>query len=101
MTGAVYVRPHVRWDVMRIAPGTLQASIAAVASWAVYPESAPGGKSPLGVEIDPTLAYGSRDGFGIALEYALLIPMAGLDNPVANLRAFPAQLARARVMYMF
>jgi uncharacterized protein (TIGR04551 family) len=101
VTGAVYVRPHVRWDVMRIAPGTLQASVAAVASWAVYPESAPGGKSPLGVEIDPTLAYGSRDGFGIALEYALLIPMAGLDNPVANLRAFPAQLARARVMYMF
>ncbi|HEY1696809.1 MAG TPA: hypothetical protein VGG39_31835 [Polyangiaceae bacterium] len=101
VTGAMYARPHVRWDVMRIAPGVLQASVAGIASWAVYAENAPGGKSPLGVEIDPTLAYASRDGFGIALEYGVLFPLAGLDNPQANLRAFPAQLARARVMYRF
>jgi uncharacterized protein (TIGR04551 family) len=101
VTGAVYARPHVRWDIMRIAPGTLQASVAGIASWAVYPENAPGGKSPLGVEIDPTLAYQSRDGFGIALEYAVLFPLAGLDNPVAHLDAFPAQLARVRVMYRY
>lgn len=101
VTGAVYARPHVRWDVMRVAPGVLQASLAAIASWAVYPENAPGDRSPLGVEIDPTLAYASRDGFGVALEYAILFPMAGLDNPAAHLKAFPAQLARARVMYRF
>ncbi|HEY8041503.1 MAG TPA: TIGR04551 family protein [Polyangiaceae bacterium] len=101
VTGAVYARPHARWDVMRVAPGVLQASVAAIASWAVYPENTPGGKAPLGVEIDPTLAYASRDGFGVALEYAVLFPMAGLDNPVAHLNAFPAQLARARVMYRF
>jgi uncharacterized protein (TIGR04551 family) len=101
VTGAVYARPHVRWDVMRVAPGVLQASLAAVASWAVYPENAPGDRSPLGVEIDPTLAYASRDGFGAALEYAVLFPMAGLDNPQQNLKAFPAQLARVRVMYRY
>jgi uncharacterized protein (TIGR04551 family) len=101
VTGAFYARPHVRWDVMRVAPGVLQASVAAIASWAVYEENTPGGKSPLGVEIDPTLAYASRDGFGVALEYAALFPMAGLDNPQLNLKAFPAQLARVRVMYRY
>jgi uncharacterized protein (TIGR04551 family) len=101
VTGAVYLRPHVRYDIMRIAPGVLQASIAGIASWAVIPENAPGGQSPLGIEIDPTLAYQSRDGFAIALEYAVLFPLAGLDNPVAHMNAFPAQLARARVMYRF
>jgi uncharacterized protein (TIGR04551 family) len=101
VTGAVYARPHVRYDVMRIAPGVLQASVAGIASWAVYPENAPGGKAPLGVEIDPTLAYASRDGFGVAFEYGVLFPLAGLDNPQQNLKAFPAQLARVRVMYRY
>jgi uncharacterized protein (TIGR04551 family) len=101
VTGAVYARPHVKYDIMRIAPGVLQASVAGIASWAVIPENTPSGKAPLGIEIDPTLAYGSRDGFGVALEYAVLFPLAGLDNPVAHLSAFPAQLARVRVMYRF
>jgi uncharacterized protein (TIGR04551 family) len=101
VTSAYYLRPHARVDVMRVAPGVLQASVAAIASWAAYAENAPGGKAPLGVEIDPTLAYASRDGFGVALEYAVLFPMAGLDNPVAHLSAFPAQLGRVRVMYRF
>jgi uncharacterized protein (TIGR04551 family) len=101
VTGAVYVRPHARVDLLRTAPGTLQASVAAIASWAVYPENTPGGRSPLGVEIDPTLAWISRDGFAAALDYAALFPMAGFDNPQMNLTAKPAQLARARVMYRF
>ncbi len=101
VTSAYYVRPHARVDVMRVAPGVLQASVAAIASWAAFAQNAPGGKAPLGVEIDPTLAYASRDGFGVALEYAVLFPMAGLDNPVAHLSAFPAQLGRVRVMYRF
>jgi len=101
VTGAMYLRPHVRWDVLRMAPGVLQASVATIASWAAYAESTPGGKSPLGVEIDPTLAYASRDGFGIAFDYAVLFPLAGLDNPQMHLRAFPAQLGRVRVMYRF
>ncbi len=101
VTGAVYARPHARVDVLRVAPGVLQASVAGVASTAVYAQNTPGGQAPLGVEIDPTLAYVSRDGFAIALEYAVLFPLAGLDNPEAHLHAQPAQLARARVMYRF
>jgi uncharacterized protein (TIGR04551 family) len=101
VTDAVYLRPHARVNVLESAPGVLSASVAGIASWAVYATSTPGGRSPLGVEIDPTLAYASRDGFGVALEYAALFPLAGLDNPVAHLDARPAQLARVRLMYTF
>ena len=101
VTGAAYLRPHVRYHLMRTHTGTLSAQVAGVASTAVFPSSTPGGKAPLGVEIDPSLAYGSRDGFAFALEYGVLFPLAGLDNPVEHLSAKPAQLARLRLMYRF
>ena len=44
----------------------------------------------------------SRDGFGVALEYAVLFPLAGLDNPLAQpQRLSRPSSARVRVMYMF
>lgn len=101
VTGAYYARPHARVDVLRVAPGVLQASVAGVASWAVFPSTTPNDRGPLGVEIDPTLAYASRDGFGLALEYAVLFPLSAFDNPQAHLSAKPAQLGRVRVMYRF
>jgi len=72
-----------------------------VQSWALFATSTPGEKTPLGVEIDPTLAWGSRDGFAAAFEYAVLFPLAGLDNPAQHLLAKPAQLARVRLLYRF
>jgi uncharacterized protein (TIGR04551 family) len=101
VTDAVYIRPHLRWNMVRLGSSALTASIAGVASFAVYSASAPGGKSPLGIEIDPTLAYGAKDGFGAALEYAALLPLAGLDNPTLGLKAKPAQLIRLRLTYAF
>jgi uncharacterized protein (TIGR04551 family) len=101
VTNAVYVRPHARWHILQAPQGVLSAEIAAVQSWAAVASATPGGKSPLGVEIDPTLAYASRDGFGLALEYAALFPFAGLDNPQQNLVAKPAQLGRVRFMFVF
>ncbi len=101
VTGAAYLRPHARYDLMKIGTGLLQASIAGIGSFADYAINAPGQKRPLGIEIDPTLAYGSRDGFGVALEYGVLFPLAGLDNPAAGLVARPAQLFRVRLMYAY
>jgi uncharacterized protein (TIGR04551 family) len=101
VTDAVYVRPHARYRIVDSRAFDLTAHVASIASWAVFATSAPGGKSPLGVEIDPTLAYQSKDGFGAALEYAVLFPLSGLDNPVQHLTARPAQLARVRLMYRF
>lgn len=101
VTDAVYLRPHVAGDLFRFASGRLRASAAAVWSWAVNPESAPGGRRPLGVEVDPTLSYESRDGFVLALEQATLIPLAGLDNPGLGLKAKPAQLWRLSAAFTF
>jgi uncharacterized protein (TIGR04551 family) len=101
VTDAVYVRPHVRWTVVKAAPGALTASLAGIASFAVQSTSPPGQKSPLGVELDPTLSYESRDGFGVALEHGVLFPLAGLDNPALGLKAKPAQLIRVRFMFVF
>ena len=72
-----------------------------VASFAAQANSAPGGESALGVEIDPSLAYLSRDGFGLALNYAVLFPLAGLDNKLLGLAAQPAQLLRLRISFGF
>ena len=72
-----------------------------VASQANFAESTPGGRKPLGVEIDPTLSYESRDGFGVEAWYAVLFPLAGLDNPVAGLPAGPAQSVQVRMHFRF
>jgi uncharacterized protein (TIGR04551 family) len=101
VTDAVYLRPHVLWRIASIGPGLLQASTALIASAAVEAQSTPSGKSPLGIEIDPTLFYQSRDGFFAAAEYAVLFPLAGLDNPAQGLTAKPAQQIRLRVAYVF
>ena len=102
VTDATYLRPHARVRLARIGPhGELTGSVAGIASWAVYAQSTPGQRRPLGVEIDPTLTYGHRDGFAVALEHAVLFPLAGLDNPVQHLDAKPAQLVRLRLAFLF
>jgi uncharacterized protein (TIGR04551 family) len=101
VTDAIYLRPHARLRLARLGPGTLNASVAMIASFANFAASTPGGKTPLGVEIDPTLYYHARDGFNAWLEYAVLFPLAGLDNPDAGLTAKPAQLVRLRLAYVF
>ena len=99
VTDAFYARPHARVTLLRGGPGELRAAAAAIASFAVEPTSTPGNARPLGVEIDPTLLYESRDGFQIAFEYALLVPLAGLDGSAQS--ATVAQLARLRLGYLF
>ena len=101
VTGTSYARPHVRVDLAQLPTGTLRASLAGIASFANVAANAPGGAKPLGVELDPTLAYASRDGFALAAEYAVLFPLAGLDNPRAGLSARPAQLFRLRLTFAF
>jgi uncharacterized protein (TIGR04551 family) len=101
VTDAIYVRPHLRWRIAEIGPGVLVAELAATVSFAVEPASTPGGTRTLGIEIDPTIRYGSRDGFSAALDYAVLVPLQGLDNPALGLSAQPAQLLRLRLGYGF
>ena len=98
---AAYIRPHATWRIARLGPGTLALDLALIASFAMEPSSTPSGARPLGVEIDPSLRYGSRDGFSVAVDYAVLFPLEGLDNPVLGLRAKSAQLLRLRLGYGF
>jgi uncharacterized protein (TIGR04551 family) len=101
VTDALYARPHARWALLRSRSASLTAHLAVIASMAAFAESTPGGKQPLGIEVDPTLAFESTDGFLASLEHAVLFPLAGLDNPILNLPAKPAQLIRLRLTYVF
>jgi uncharacterized protein (TIGR04551 family) len=97
VTDAIYLRPHVAGTLWRHPKGALTVGVAGIVSFAMEANSAPGGESPLGVELDPTLAYASDDGFHASLEYAVLFPLDGLSNPVLGLAPQPAQLLRLRL----
>lgn len=101
VTDAAYVRPHLTWRMVSFLRGELAFELAAVASMALEPSSTPGGARGLGVELDPTLAWRSSDGFVCALEHAVLFPLAGLDDPDLGLAAKPAQLLRLRLQVVF
>lgn len=100
VTDAVYLKPRVAVDLVDLGRARMTLSLAAVASFAVEPSSTPSGARGLGVEIDPTIAYTS-DGFAAVIEHAVLVPLAGLDNPGEGLDARTAQLWRARLEYSF
>ncbi len=93
---AAYLRPHAEVTFARGATF----SIAAIASRALHASSTPGGAAPLGVEIDPTLAW-ENESFRLALEHAVLFPLAGLDNPAERLDAKPAQSVRLHLRWSF
>ncbi len=100
ITDAVYARPHARLRIAKAHSAQLTAHAAVVASSAVERSSTPSGKAPLGVEIDPSLVFETH-AFLAALDYAVLFPLEGFDNTIANLSAKPAQLVRVRLNYLF
>ncbi len=101
VTDAFYFRPHARLRIFDQPFGALSLTAYGVASFAMEPTSTPGGQRPLGIEIDPALNYETHDGFIAALEYAVLFPLAGLDNPALGLGATPAQLLRLRLQMVY
>lgn len=101
VTDAIYVRPHARARLVEIGPGTLTATFAAIASWAVAPTSTPSGQRALGVELDSSLVYRTRDGFLATVSYAVLVPGAAFDNPTMHLLARTAQSLELLAGYQF
>ncbi|MGE0872212.1 MAG: TIGR04551 family protein [Kofleriaceae bacterium] len=101
VTDALYVRPHVHYRTRALGAGVFTAEVAAIASMAVEANSTPSGEAPLGIEIDPTVKFASNDGFTIALEHAVLLPLSGLDNAVKGISAKPAQSVRLFLGYAF
>ncbi|MBN9166077.1 MAG: TIGR04551 family protein [Myxococcales bacterium] len=100
VTDAVYARPHARVTIASAKSAQVSAHAAVIASSAVQKTSTPSGKAPLGIEIDPSLVFETK-AFLAALDYAVLFPLEGFDNTVANLSAKPAQLVRLRLNYLF
>jgi uncharacterized protein (TIGR04551 family) len=101
VTDAVYVRPHARFRSRALGAGVFTAEVAGIASMALETTSTPGGKAPLGLELDPTLKFEANDGFTIALHHAVLFPLAGLDNATTGVAAKPAQTVRLHLGYAF
>lgn len=100
VTDAMYAKPHARLRITRAESARLSATAAVIGSTAVQASSTPSGKAPLGVELDPSLVFETH-AFLAALDYAVLFPLSGLDNAVANVGAKPAQLVRLRLNYLF
>lgn len=103
VTDAVYVRPHARLRLAQARSTQVTAHAAAIFSHAVEASSTPSGKGPLGFEIDPSLTF-ETNAFLAALDYAVLFPLAGLDNTTTGTQtigAKPAQLIRLRLNYLF
>ncbi len=101
VTDALYLRPWGRARLMDFASSALVLKASATLARAVYASSTPGNDAALGVEADTGLEWHSHDGFNALLEYAVLFPMAGFDNPAQHLTAQPAQLARLRFAWVF
>lgn len=96
VTDAAYVRPYARWksNFGLTLEGVL------IASFAVSPESPPGQKSPLGVELDLGARYRFDNNFIVQLGLGVLFPLAGLDNLELGLRAKPAVALHALVGFL-
>jgi uncharacterized protein (TIGR04551 family) len=101
VTDAAYLRPHVHVKIVSWPSAALTASLAGIGSTAIYASSTPGNARPLGIELDPQIAYSGREGLFVALEGGTLFPLAGLDNPELHLNAKMAGLVRLRIAYLF
>ncbi len=101
VTDAAYLRPHLRLRSRGLGAGLFTAELAAIGSAAREASSTPGGKTPLGFELNPTLTYEANDGVTFALRYAVLFPLEGLNNATAGMAAKTAQAVRLHLAYGF
>ena len=94
--GTYYLRPSIGYDFMRKSNGQrLGGNLAGIWTRASEFMQAPGHQRDLGIEVDATLYFQSKDGalndkpgsmggFYTMLQYGLLFPMAGLGYPTSS-----------------
>jgi uncharacterized protein (TIGR04551 family) len=100
VTDAIYVRPWIQARMLALSSSSLKARVSGTYSRALYASSTPGNSTELGIELNASIRWESRDGFDILTEYGVLIPFAGLSNPVTR-TATPGQLLRVRLAWNF
>jgi uncharacterized protein (TIGR04551 family) len=96
VSDAVYVRPSAAWRPL----SGLTLDAALIASFAMSANSAPASKHPLGVELNLGLRYRLESAFEIQATYAVLFPLAGLDNRELGLSAQPAHMMHMVFAYL-
>lgn len=101
VTDAFYVKPWARARLLQFTSSQLGLKVDGTLSRALFASSTPGNDASLGVELHAALSWDSKDGFDVLAEYAVLFPLAGLDNPAQGLSAQPAQLGRVRLAWRF
>lgn len=97
VSDALYVKVAAHVDLT----SRLRLWTAALYSRTLFPSSAPGNDSNLGVEWDTGLRYNFDPGFEIRFVFAAFFPMAGLRNLELQLEPQPAIAAHTVLGYMF
>jgi len=96
VTDAFYARPSLDWTPLE----GLSAESALIASSALEPASTPGGRRPLGVELDLGLRYRFEQAFEVSATYGVLFPLAGLRNNRLGLDPEPAHVFHMVMGYL-
>lgn len=99
ITDAWFARGEVRFKPGGRASGGgdddgFELSGALVYSQAIFASSTPNGTSPLGLELDASVTYTSKDRFFAALVAGFLLPFDGLNNPLLADDAGSAKLGQ-------
>jgi uncharacterized protein (TIGR04551 family) len=97
VTDAIYVKVRGKYYPWP----SLLLRLDVIYSRAHKPSSTPSGNANLGVELDLNVTYFSKVGFQARLDYAVLFPLSGLDNPTLGLSASPAHMLRGMLAYVF
>lgn len=92
ITDAVYVKPGLKYSITE----GFQVYGNLVYSQALYSESTPSGaNSGLGVEIDLGARYETEDGFVAGIDWGILFPLSGLQEPPGSLNRPDFETAQA------
>ena len=68
VTDAIYVRPWIQARMLALSSSSLKARVSGTYSRALYASSTPGNSTELGIELNASIRWESRDGFDILTE---------------------------------
>ena len=100
VTDAMYARPHARLRLTRTRSGELSATTDSSARAPSRRALRSRARRRSASRSIPSLIFQTH-AFLAALEYAVLFPLAGLDNVATGQSGKPAQLVRLRLNYLF
>ncbi len=99
VSDAVYVKPSLRLGPFGSTWHHASLELAAIDSQAIYPQTAPGQDTNLGIEFDLLGRYRYEAGFEVGIGYGVLLPGAGFRNLGLGLDPKPAQALEVILAY--